>query len=289
MPSLRVFTVDVEDPWQAYWHKHGQKVAASRQTEVLVLMLLDLLRRFASKATFFIVGTLAETNPDLVKEISLCGHEIALHGYHHTKISPRNKRDLSWQLTYGKKLLERISQQHIQGFRAPFFISKQDDIWLYPILKKCDFLYDSSIFANRQPYSMTTKGVEVSRFGLFVIPLPTLNIFSFYIPVCGGGYLRYLPLCLTNFAFRYFEKRNFPTVLYTHPYEFSDKPFDGLQHLQLTLIEKIHQWRIGVNCGITQVMKIERILADSKFNTIKYLIKHSGCSIKLEWKGVTSQ
>ena len=88
-----ILTIDLED-----WHSLVQR----RLTGILpfpsknvfrqVDSLLSILDQHQTKATFFVLGTLAESHPALVKQIAEQGHEIASHGYSHLpiyKLSPK--------------------------------------------------------------------------------------------------------------------------------------------------------------------------------------------------------
>lgn len=82
--------------------------------------ILDLLKQYDVKATFFLIGTKAERYPELVQREAAEGHELANHTYRHTyfnkKIPERRIRD---ELTKAQDAIHRISGQKPHLFRPP--------------------------------------------------------------------------------------------------------------------------------------------------------------------------
>jgi polysaccharide deacetylase family protein (PEP-CTERM system associated) len=93
------------------------------------------------RATFFVLGWIAERLPHLVREIHARGHEVASHGYYHNLCNQQSPDALKKDLTDSKKLLEDIVSAPISGYRAPSFSIDKD---ILKIIKDCGYLYDSS-------------------------------------------------------------------------------------------------------------------------------------------------
>jgi len=93
------------------------------------------------KATFFILGWVAERLPHLVREIHSRGHEVASHGYTHNLCNECSSDELKADLIRSKKLLEDIIGDRVYGYRAPSFSINND---ILKIMEDCGYLYDSS-------------------------------------------------------------------------------------------------------------------------------------------------
>ena len=88
-----------------------------RQTDIM----LSLLNETNQKATFFILGMLAQYRPDLVKKIAAEGHEIGMHGQHHIRMNTLSYKDAYNDLHDSYKLVTDIIGAPVYGYRAPYF------------------------------------------------------------------------------------------------------------------------------------------------------------------------
>jgi len=187
------------------------------------------------KATFFILGWLAERLPHLVREIQDRGHEVASHGFDHNLCYEEPKDRLKRNLLDSKKLLEDIIGVPVLGFRAPSF-SISDDI--LKVIEECGYLYDSSFnsFAMHDRYgkillnSYPKKGIsyQVSN-NLFELPISNLTLGkSFVIPWGGGAYFRIIPFQIFKRGVESILKKENAYLFYMHPWEIDpDQPRVG--------------------------------------------------------------
>ncbi len=164
------------------------------------LPLLDLLEKYNQKATFFVLGQIAQKYPQLIKKISQGGHEIASHGYSHRILKQLGSDDFEKEILKTNQIIEENINQRPIGFRAPNFSLNRKTNWAFKILEKHGFKYDSSI------HPLTFN--QVSNPSL-VKELPSC---------LGGYYFRVLPLGLYLKIVRYTSKTN-PPIIYLHPYE----------------------------------------------------------------------
>jgi polysaccharide deacetylase family protein (PEP-CTERM system associated) len=131
-----------------------------------------------------------------------------------------------------KKILEDITGAPVLGYRAPSYSIIEKTLWALDILSEEGFRYDSSIFpihhdrygipqADRFPHVIRRKKGLITEF-----PLSTYRIFGQNIPVCGGGYLRLLPIGIIKSAIKEINsKENQPAIIYLHPWEIDiDQP-----------------------------------------------------------------
>lgn len=227
--------------------------------------LLDILDREQVRATFFILGWVAERHPALVREIESLGHEIACHGYAHRMIQHLNRHELAEDVKRAKKVLEDVAGTSVIGYRAPTFSVVRETLWSLDVLSEAGFRYDSSIFpvrhdrygipgAPRFPHRVRTAGGgEIAEFPLSTICLP-----GWRLQVAGGGYFRLFPLAWTRWAIRRLnERERQPAIIYLHPWEIDPEQ-------PRMPVGRITRFRHLVNVGKTED-KLRRLLLDFDF------------------------
>jgi polysaccharide deacetylase family protein (PEP-CTERM system associated) len=220
-------TVDVEDYFQVSafedivnpreWQAMEQRV--ERNTH----KVLSMLDAHATKATFFIVGWIAERYPQLVRDIHQRGHAIGCHSYWHRKVFDLGPEEFAGDTSRAKSILENILGTQVLGYRAPSYSITKKSLWALDILKELGFAYDSSIF----PIHHDTYGIpNAPRFeythpnGLREYPISTALLFGRKVPVSGGGYFRLFPYGFIKFALRRINRiEKKPFIFYLHPWE----------------------------------------------------------------------
>jgi polysaccharide deacetylase family protein (PEP-CTERM system associated) len=232
-----ILSFDIEEHYQVSglaaavsrdsWDSHESRV--ERNTH----KILELLDRHQVRATFFILGIVAEKHPQLVREIAEGGHELASHGYDHKLIYDMTNDQFREELIRTNDLLESISNKKIIGHRAPSFSLALNDIDKFEILAELDFKYDSSLFpikhfrygdaqqAPLAPFSVKKDGQAIIR----EFPLTAVEFLGKRIPAAGGGYFRLYPNFLIRRNIRLANSEQRPTIVYLHPWEFDpDQP-----------------------------------------------------------------
>jgi polysaccharide deacetylase family protein (PEP-CTERM system associated) len=224
--------------------------------------LLDILDRERIRATFFVLGWVAERHPSLVREIASLGHEIGCHGYGHQMISRLTREEFERDVTRAKAALEDATGRLVIGYRAPTFSVMRDTLWSLDVLCEAGFRYDSSIFpilhdrygipdAPRFPHRMKApNGCELTEF-----PLSTVLVLGRRVPVAGGGYFRLFPYALTRRAIaRINAHEGQPAMIYLHPWEIDpDQP--------RLPVGPLTRFRHLVNVGKTEA-RLGRLLTD---------------------------
>jgi polysaccharide deacetylase family protein (PEP-CTERM system associated) len=194
--------------------------------------LLDILDRERVRATFFVLGWVAERHPGLVREIASLGHEIACHGYGHRMIQHLSRPDFERDVTRAKRALEDAIGRPVLGYRAPTFSIMRATLWSLDVLVEAGFRYDSSIFpvvhdrygipdAPRFPHRLKApSGAEITEF-----PMSTVTLLGRRLPVAGGGYFRLFPYRVTRRAIARINGERQPAMVYLHPWEIDpDQP-----------------------------------------------------------------
>jgi polysaccharide deacetylase family protein (PEP-CTERM system associated) len=190
--------------------------------------VLDRLAEREIKATFFIVGQVAERDPALVRAIHGAGHEVASHGWEHRRVLEMTPATFREDVRRSTDALEQIIGAAVVGYRAPTFSIVRQTAWALDVLAELGVLYDSSIYpvrhdrygvhrAPRAPFLAWGAGRAIVEF-----PPATLRIIGTNLPVGGGGYFRLLPAWLLERALNQVRHACRPAVamLYFHPWEF---------------------------------------------------------------------
>ena len=235
--TANALTIDVED----YFHVQafagvvapGNWESYPRRVERNTLRLLELLGRRGVRATFFVLGWVAERCPSLIKQIFKAGHEIGCHGYAHRVIYSGGDKDFRIDVRRAKQVIEDAVVVRVRSYRALCYSITSVTLWALEILAEEGFEYDSSIFpvvhdtygipgAPRFPHIKELKcGRTLKEF-----PPSTIRLWGMNLPVAGGGYLRLFPYQVTAWAIRRInEIERQPAMVYLHPWELDvDQP-----------------------------------------------------------------
>ena len=264
------FSVDVEEYFQvaalesivsrAGWDSYERR--ASRSVD----LLLDLLARYDARGTFFILGWLAERDPELVRRIAEAGHEVASHGWDHRRVMDQSVEVFRDSVRRTRQLLEDQVGTAVIGFRAPSFSIVRGCEWALDVLIEEGYRYDSSLFPVRRPGYGYANGARdpywIKRPGgvLAEAPPATVSLWGLRLPAAGGGYFRLLPYALVRSALRQAERRGVPATFYIHPWELDA----GQPRLDVSLATRIRHYG-GLN-GTRS--RLERLLTEFRFRTI---------------------
>jgi polysaccharide deacetylase family protein (PEP-CTERM system associated) len=230
-------SVDLED----YYHVEAfaARISRSRWSEFSSRVwqnthrTLALLDRNRCRATFFVLGWVAEREPGLIREIAQAGHELACHSHLHRplyRLTPAEFRD---DLKRSRDAIEDAGWTKIYGFRAPTFSLTRESLWALEILAEEGFEYDSSIFPIRHdlygipdaPRWVHRRLLSSGR-SIWEVPMSTVRVGKMNLPFGGGGYLRLLPLSYTRWAIEWMHRHHRqPVIVYFHPWELDpDQP-----------------------------------------------------------------
>jgi len=195
----------------------------SYEIEANVDATLELVCDLGVRATFFVLGRIAQDQPEVVRRIGSNGHEIACHGFRHRRIFNQTPDEFREDIAKAKRLLENVTGQEVLGFRAPDFSILSDSMWELDILKDVGFRYDASLTPTdiHDVYGNpgTERGIHNLPNGLWEFPASTFSFFRRTVPFGGGGYMRLYPVSCTRKLMRRSESNNLPCMLYMHPYE----------------------------------------------------------------------
>ena len=273
--SIRnAMTIDVEDYFQvsafapyispASWD--AQPCRVERNME-LVFALLD---EQGVKATFFMLGWIAERYPQLVRDIVNNGHELASHGYRHLRASEQNPHEFQKDVSRSKQLLEELGGEAVIGYRAPSFSIGEQNMWALDTLQEAGYLYSSSIFPIKHDhygmpdaprFKFQPRGTE----GLYELPITTVRLLDRNLPAGGGGYFRLLPYAVSRWLMRHVNQVDQqPCIFYCHPWE-----FDPEQPVQANINLKT-RFRHYVNLGRNEA-RMRALLRDFQWGRMDHV------------------
>jgi polysaccharide deacetylase family protein (PEP-CTERM system associated) len=177
------------------------------------------------RATFFVLGWVADTVPELVREVAQRGHEVASKGYDHRSIGEMSPA-LFWEDVHrSREALERASGRTVLGYRVADRWFGPADLWALDVLAAAGYRYDSSIkpmfraFA-REPWRRFIHQQETPSGPIWEVPVSSAQIMGFHVPVAGGNYFRQFPRPLVRRVIAEWDrKQTAPFVMYFHTWE----------------------------------------------------------------------
>jgi polysaccharide deacetylase family protein (PEP-CTERM system associated) len=185
--------------------------------------LLDILAEAGVKATFFILGWVAERHPAMARRIVADGHEVASHGSEHIRVDRQAPESFRADVRRSKRALEDITGVRVLGYRAPTFSIGRSSTWAHGILAEEGYRYSSSVYPIKHdlygcPGAPRTPFTPLQ--GLLEIPLSTVSVLGIDLPASGGGYFRLLPYPLTCWLLTQAGRANrSPAIFYLHAWE----------------------------------------------------------------------
>ena len=282
MPVRNYLSIDVEDYFHvsAFETISGPETWSARECRVErnTDLILDILDESQTKATFFILGWVAERYPQLVRTIVDRGHEVASHGYLHQRVALQDRETYRQDIRRSKALLEDQTGRTILGYRAPSYSITRLTDWAFDELIEAGFRYDSSIFPLKHdfygiPDWPRFAGYAVKKDngwqaeaeipqegrGLREIPITTLRIAGKNLPIAGGGYFRLLPYRVTRWGLNRINNLDQqPFVFYLHPWEFDP------EQPRMAGAGAKSRFRHYLNLGKTE-WRFRRLLTDFSF------------------------
>ena len=149
MTVCNAMTVDVEDYFQVQAFAHCVDRSTwddfPRRVEANVDRILAQFDRAGVLGTFFTLGWVAERHPAMVRRIVAAGHELASHGWDHTRADSQTPDAFRQDIRRTKAVLEDIGGVSVTGYRAATFSIGARNLWAFGILRDAGYHYSSSI------------------------------------------------------------------------------------------------------------------------------------------------
>ena len=272
---LNALTIDVEEYFHptevqrrldpSRWETLSSRVC--QQTS----RVLELLEQRQVKATFFILGWVAERQPGLVRSIARAGHEIGCHSYAHQLVFDLTPAEFRRDTMRAVKAIEDACSVTPKVYRAPSFSITRQSWWALEILAECGFTQDSSIYPiHHDRYGVPkfyrhAQLLETPSGPLHEVPIATVQLANGRIaPIGGGAYLRLLPYRYISAGIRRVnQQEGQATCIYFHPWELDPSQ----PHLANGLISRLRTY-----AGMSGMFrKLERLVSDFSFTTLQRL------------------
>jgi polysaccharide deacetylase family protein (PEP-CTERM system associated) len=228
VPHRVLLTVGVEDYFQVgsfegliqreNWYRFETRIARN------TYKTLDLLDAFGVRATFFVLGCVADAMPEVVREIARRGHEVASGGYWHRTIRQMAPEEFREDLRRSREALERATGTRVLGHRVPHFL-RPADLWALDLVAEEGYAYDSSLRPLLRDFAAATASHTVHRLTaggrrLWEIPPSALTLGGLALPLAGGNYFRQIPHTLVKpLVRRWHRTHTAPFVMYFHVWE----------------------------------------------------------------------
>lgn len=223
-------TLDIEEWYHANYETVDLSKFQSNETnlETLVDNLIDICSEYNVKSTCFVLGSVAENKPQIVRKLFRAGHEIASHGYGHKLVYSMSAIDFKEDLSKSCNILQSITGENVYGYRAPSWSVKKENLaWFYAVLEEQELKYSSSVYPGKTflygiegfhqyPHNPVVNGKETS---IIEIPVPVCNILGKNIGFSGGFYLRLFPLWFVKMQFKKNIDEQKSAFIYLHPRE----------------------------------------------------------------------
>lgn len=182
--------------------------------------IFRILEDSNTKATFFIIGWVAKTYPDLVKRIAE-KYQIGCHTMNHQLVWQQTPAEFRADVEEGVKMLEDITGKKVECFRAPGFSIRESEGWAYEILADLGIKYDCSVFPAQHahggmpsypkaaPGIIEYQGIQMKEF-----PVGFKTLAGKHIVFSGGGYFRLFPYPLIK---KWSKESSEYMMSYIHP------------------------------------------------------------------------
>lgn len=226
VPTKHLLTVLVEDYFhvgafedliqQRNWGKFDSRY------EQNTLKTLDLLDEYDTKATFFVLGWIAERDPALIREIADRGHEVASRGFYHRGLSNLTADEFRSDVLRANDAIESATNRKVRGYRAAEKLSYDRDGWVAEVLADTGMIYDASYMPKRSDQTERWFAHQIATTAgmLWEFPYSTRDLKFGLLPIAGGNYFRQIPYTLTRGAVRDWHRRtDAPFVSYFHVWE----------------------------------------------------------------------
>jgi polysaccharide deacetylase family protein (PEP-CTERM system associated) len=284
-------TIDVEDYFHvsafadvvspASWDAYESRVC--RNTE----RLLTLFESADVRATFFVLGWVADRFPRLIRDIHAAGHEIASHSYDHGLVYEKTPEEFRKDLQRARTAIEMAVGVTVRGYRAPSYSVTERSLWALDVLISEQYEFDASIYPVRHDrygiprWPRHIQLLKRSGGDLWELPGSTVARLGVNLPMGGGGYFRLLPYWWTQAGItRLNAQEHRPAVFYLHPWEIDpDQP-----RLNGRALSRFRHYR---NLELTEG-RLRRLLKEFRFGTVSDVLGQCGASRLAERRRVNA-
>ena len=269
-PVNNILSFDIEEWYHANYASVNLTEYRNKNSHFRANMerLLHLCEEAGCRATFFVLGSIAEEYPEVVRQIIKAGHEVASHGYGHQLAYAQTLAEFKADVQKSIDILQTVTGIKVIGYRAPSWSIIKENLHYLEALEEMGFCYDASIFPVKTflygiPDALTEihhPMINGRQLNLLEIPMSVVRLFGKNVGYSGGFYFRLLPAWLIKKVIRDVNVKGRNSIVYLHPRELDPAE----QRLKLPLLEAFIQYN---NVGRTQD-KLREILRSFRFISI---------------------
>jgi len=278
---MNILTFDIEE-WFHVFEEHNNADVANwltfeKRLPYMIDVLLDLLSKHETRATFFCMGWIVRRYPEIIKKISSRGYEVGSHSDLHKLAHTQTQKEYAEDLKKSIDSIESLIGDKVKSYRAPGFSINSSNLWAFDELIKNGIEYDASVFPlerkfggfknlpKNEPFILKSDSGYIKEF-----PMNAHRILNKDVVFSGGGFFRILPTLLIK---KLIENNDY-VMTYLHPRDFDNKqPFNTLS------LSRHLKSRIGTSSATA---KLEFLIDNFKF------IDLSEASELIDWKAKRS-
>jgi hypothetical protein len=222
--------VDVEEWYHSCWvpeYVHpDRRPPLAEELDELLPELLERFDHIGLRATFFVLGEVAERLPQRIREVLAAGHEVACHGQVHLRADDRPPERFRADIVQARDRLEQVTGVRVLGFRSPEWSLRSPANPRFRVVAEEGFAYDSSLMPA--PGAGRSANPRLPVFatwpdGAALLELPPL-VWGGPLGLPAGGWCgRCAPVSWVRHA----VDRSPFALLVVHPWELVDRAVPG--------------------------------------------------------------
>lgn len=200
---MNILTFDIEEWFHLLDNSSTRSEEQWKNYEVRIHENMDRIFRILedtdTKATFFVIGWIARTYPDVVKRIAE-KYEIGSHTMNHQLVWQQSHKEFRNDVDASVKFLQDLIGKPIKYFRAPGFSIRESEGWAFETLHDLGIEVDCSVFpAHHAHGGFPSYGkaapavIEVHGKRIKEFPISCRELHGRHVIYSGGGYFRLFP------------------------------------------------------------------------------------------------
>lgn len=228
---------------------------------------LAVLDKHGTKATFFVLGLLADRNPQMLRRIADAGHEVASRGFWPRGVGGMMADEFVEDLDRTAQAIEAAIGRRVLGYRSPRWITRKE-LWILDVLAERGYVYDASInpvmsrFRGHPEFRVLRQQQLAHGSSIWEVPVSTKSVLGLRVGIGGGNWMRQLPQAWMKRAVaQWHDSREEPLVFYFTSWELDhDQP-------QITAVSRLGRMRQYRNLGRLR-RSLENYLESYRFGSI---------------------
>lgn len=222
-----ILTINLEDYYQVaafqnlitrdQWYRFETRLNSSVEGTLRLLDELDC------RATFFVLGWIAEKWPNLVRTVSEAGHEVASRGFVHRDLETLTREQFREDAIQARQAIEAATGRKVLGYRLSDGWLRENQLWVLDVLRQEDHDYDSSVLPSLRRFHTEEQASvavhETPSGSIWEVPLSSRKIAGLRVPIAGGNYFRQFPSGFVRKSVNQRINDTEPFVLYFHCWE----------------------------------------------------------------------